>query len=159
MYLWKTDLLIEDLKNDTVSQREQFKYIFLFYLLTIIFMDPWFYVDTDYGVNDSYLSVGMVIATILGLIYCNKYNSDGKDLILRIVTLGFPVGIRFFCIFIPAIFVVVGLEEYLEIGTAIDDEGHDSYQTTWLQVVILPLLYAGYYWRVAVALHKVSKND
>lgn len=112
MYLWKVDNLIEDLKNNKVSQKEQFKYALAFSIFTGIAADPSLSIGLQYGFMDFVSSVTMLVITVFGVIVCYKENkrADDKDFVLRFFTLGLPVAIRFIVVIIP-LGIVAGLLE------------------------------------------------
>lgn len=156
MYIWKVEPLVDDLKNERVTQREQFKYILTVLVLTTLATDPILYIGSVYSLNDSVATILMVIVSIWGLWLMSKYNSDGKDFILRFCTLGLPLGVRFFVWFIPLVIILARVESYFEIGVSTDEAGNEVYETTLYQSVVIALAIGFYYWRVAVAMSKVS---
>lgn len=105
MYLWKVDALVEDLRDDRVTQREQFKYYLTVILLwTVGAHMSWLAatvaqaagVNMSYGVFDAIgvaLSLGV---TVLGIFVCHKMNGigDGTGFITRMICLSVPVLIR-----------------------------------------------------------------
>lgn len=46
MYFWKVDKLVEDFKAGNVNQKEEFKYLLVFFLITTIATDPLLASDT-----------------------------------------------------------------------------------------------------------------
>jgi hypothetical protein len=65
MYFWKVDSLVEDLKNNKVSQKEQFKYALASSILMVIAADPSFWVGWQYSFMDFVSSVTMLLITSL----------------------------------------------------------------------------------------------
>ena len=102
MYIWNSSKLVEDLRSDTVTEKEKLKYVLFWVVGTMIVSDPLFHFDYEYVLNDAILSLVMLVVSIAGTIYCYKVNKNGdnKDFISRYICLSIPVGIRAFVIII-----------------------------------------------------------
>lgn len=97
MYLWKVDRLADELGNNQISQKEEFKYTLAFTLLGVLLMGmaafgagavpPWL-MATDLAI--------MLVITGAGIMYCYNRNqaSDNQDFIVRFICLGLPVTVR-----------------------------------------------------------------
>lgn len=118
MYLWKVDALVEDLRDDRVTQREQFKYyltvillwslyLHLFVAMTTLAMEvamdgtavPY---NASYRVSDAIGAVLHLGITALGIFICHKMNNigDGMGFITRMFCLSIPVLVRT-AVFVP----------------------------------------------------------
>ena len=97
MYLWKVDRLADELGNNQVSQKEEFKYTLAFTLLGILLLGlaafgsgavPHWLMAADLAI--------MLIITGAGIVYCYKRNQglDNRDFIVRFICLGLPVTVR-----------------------------------------------------------------
>ena len=117
MYIWKVSALVQELKSEGLSQKEQLKYFLTYSLLMLLVIDPFFHSDFEYVVYDTIDTVVSVIATILGVIYCYKVNEsiDGKDFILRFMTLGLPITVRFVAILLPFTVVYYAILDTSEV--------------------------------------------
>ena len=159
MYIWKVEPLVEDLKNNNVTQSEQFKYLLVIIILTTLASDPILYIGSSYSQNDSIATILMLAVSIWGLWLLGRANTDGKDLVLRFCTLGLPVGVRFMAWFLPECLVIGGVEGYFGYGMTLDDSGSDIYATTIYSAVFMSMAIGIYYWRLAVALSKVCATN
>jgi len=150
MHIWKVSPLIEELKTSGLSQKEQLKYFLTFSILMVLATDPVLYFDYEYVVFDALDSVVITIITILGILYCYKINeeADGKDFILRFITLGLPITIRFL-----VLVIVVSFVYYFFIDTS-DPE---IITTTLIDVVFSAIFMSVYYYYFATKLKQFGK--
>jgi RsiW-degrading membrane proteinase PrsW (M82 family) len=97
LYLWNTKALINDLRNEQVTQEEQLKYFLLGAVLVFALPER----VTLYHVVD-------IVILILGVLSCYNANSkgDNKDFIVRLTCLAIPLSIR---IFLPSLFFMIVL--------------------------------------------------
>jgi hypothetical protein len=61
MYLWKIDSLVNDFKEGKVTQKEEFKYILLYVITSLLFTDKFLYIDDIYNMYDTIDSIAMLI--------------------------------------------------------------------------------------------------
>ncbi len=103
MYLWKIEKLVDDFRQNKVSQKEQFKYLLLFTIFTLLCSDPFLYVDMSNNYYDTLQSVLILVITVFGVYYCYKINSQGdnKEFMIRFICLGLPAVIRILAMFLP----------------------------------------------------------
>jgi len=150
MYIWKVSPLIEELKNQKLSQKEQFKYFLTYSLLMVLSADPFLYIDFNYVIYDSIDTLVASIITILGIIYCFKVNEsvDGKDFILRFITLGLPITVRFVFVIILVVGIYYGL---------IDSSDSEVIDTKPADVVLSAILFSGYYYYFATKLKAIGQ--
>ena len=158
MYIWKVSPLIEQLKSESLSQKEQFKYFLTYSILMVLATDPLLSVGLEYSIYDTINTLVMSLLTIGGIVYCYKINKsiDDKDFILRLVTLGLPIIVR-----LIALVLVIGII-YGIIDASISDtsslEESETFQTTIVDVVITSILSVIYYVYFASKLKSLSNT-
>lgn len=158
MYLWKVDRLVGDFKAGEVSQAEEFKYMLLFTVVMMLGSDPVLNIGTSYNYYDTIGSVLMLGISVFGTYSCYKINRNGdnRDFIVRVMCLGLPVLIRVIVIFIP-IFVVSGILEAVLIESALEET--ETYKSTPIQVAVLSVFVAIYYWYLSIKIRAVSTRN
>lgn len=137
MYFWKIDLLKQDLTQGTLSEKEQFKYLFaptiVISLATIPFVNN--------NAWDIYSAIVSGIISVLGTYYIYRGNggSNGKHILQRFTSLAWVVGIRWSAsVFLPIwIVYFIGLEIFF---------GGIPQYTTVYDLILLNLLYLIYFW-------------
>lgn len=141
MYLWKVDHLAADLRNDYVSQKEQFKYMLVFTLINTLAMVAIAFGSS--GMSSSLLAVDMVVTltiTAAGISYCYHRNrkADNRDLIVRFICLGLPVTVRII-VFGVILGFVVGAATGLVLGET-SGQGSES-EVSVVELVDLMIAY------------------
>ena len=118
MYFWKVDELIENVKTNNISQKEQSKYVIAFSIIMIIATNPLLAVTKVLTVQNIVASLIMTVITVFGVYRCytNNKKSDDNDFILRFFTIGFPVAIRYAAFLIP-IAILLGMVEIMLNGS------------------------------------------
>jgi hypothetical protein len=156
MYLWEVDRLVEDFKAGEVSQSEEFKYMLLFTILMALGSDPALYIGASYNYYDTIESALMLGISVIGIHSCYKINKNGdnRDFIVRVMCIGLPVVIRILAIFIPIFIISAALEgAFLEGVTGQETE---TYESTPIQVAVLSVFVASYYWYLSRKIRAVS---
>jgi hypothetical protein len=158
MYLWKVDSLVEDFRSGKLSQKEEFKYMLLFTVLMVLVSDPALHIGHSYNYYDTLISALILGISILGTFYCYKINSSGddKDFIVRVMCIGIPVMIRVLAVMIPVSTVVGILEAEFIFPESLDEE---TFETTPIQVVLISIAIAVYYWYLSIKIKAVSSNN
>jgi len=158
MYIWKVSPLIEQLKSESLSQKEQLKYFLTYSILMILATDPLLSVGLEYGLYDTINTVIMSILTIIGIVYCYKVNksTDDKDFILRFVTLGLPIIVRLIVLAI-VVGIIFGLIDAIFIDSSYLDES-ETFQTSAVDVSITSFLIVVYYYYFARKLKLFAKS-
>jgi len=91
MYFWNVKQLTEDLKEGKVSQKEKFKYFFVFMLLSSFVSEFAVLIDE---INRFSVIEGLTVIfiTMLGVVFCYRINvkGDNKEYIDRFICLSFP---------------------------------------------------------------------
>ncbi len=158
MYLWKVDRLIDDFRAGEITQTEQFKYILFNTVLMVLISDPFVYSGSSYNLYDLINSLCALIVSIGGVYCCYKRNKEGdnRDLIVRLVCIGLPVGIRVFVFLIP-LFILIG---FLDIFIAGDIENADfanePIETTPYDIASFIFFLLVYYIYLSKKIAKVS---
>lgn len=154
MYIWKTKALAEELKKDTLPDKDRFLHLLFFVAIQAFLIELSVYngqIVTPYNLAVSAALVGI---TIIGTWFCYRANQsgDGKDFTGRYVCMWLPLAVRIALLaaavmlaFIPIGAVLIG-PEYLESGT-------------WIDAVFLLLFELFFYWRLSVALQLISRGQ
>ena len=155
MYLWKVDSLVKDFRAGMVSQKEEYKYVLLSTIATVLVSDPIFHIGLSYNYYDAITSVLFVGISIFGVYYCYQINSagDDKDFIIRIMCIGLPVAIRLLAVGIP-IFIIVKTQATNILYP--EPLGEASFESAPIDVVLSSLFIAAYYWYLSVKIKAVS---
>lgn len=74
MYIWKVNSLIEELRENKVSQKEQFKFALTFTVLTVLVTDPMLTGALEYTSLDTISTRIMMVITIFGVMLCYNIN-------------------------------------------------------------------------------------
>ena len=161
MYFWKVDKLVEDFRNNDVTQKEQFKYILLFTISTILASDPALHIDSTYHINDLYMSILLVMDNIGGVFYLYNKNStgDNKDFLPRVICLGLPVVIRTIVFCIPILFLIGIVEAFFEPELYSADLEDEIYKTTYGEIAAVNIVMIFYYYYLANKISLVSKQS
>lgn len=159
MYFWHVNNLVEDFRNDKVSEKEKLKYTILLGIVVAIISDPIMWIDSIYSTMDTINLITMIVATTLGTYYCYAKNKSGdkKDFITRFICLGLPVGVRLFVFTLP-VFILVGvIESEYGIGKQINKLGKEVYFTTINQVIVAFLFEIIYFAYLGKKLNEISQ--
>jgi len=158
MYLWNVNALIEDLRNDAVSQKAQFKYLFLTVLLWTVFSDTYWSQDMAYNKYDVIISFSSIVIIIIELLlfYRINTNGDNKDLIPRYICLSIPVGIRTLVFFIPLFIIGVIGESRLYYENFDDYLNAETYVTTPVLAALITLFGIAFVVYLLKSLKKVA---
>jgi hypothetical protein len=106
MYLWKTDALATELKQGTLSQREQFKYYF--FILFLFSVGIFWYLMNSYNEVDKNIesapivTIDLTFAALYPLVYIatlylcywTNRNGDNRDFSTRFISLHVPLSIK-----------------------------------------------------------------
>ncbi|WP_053911371.1 hypothetical protein [Pseudoalteromonas sp. SW0106-04] len=161
MYLWRTNQLIADFKNNNVSQKETMKYLLtvsLFMLLGSFFMEL-FPSDELSDKETMYLYIQylmIALITILGIYFCYEKNQkiDSKNFIERFICFSLPVAIKSF--FIITLFFI-GMAVFREMIKA---GGADLYLNDPKNILKYTIFYElFFYFGIYKAIGKLHKNE
>lgn len=160
MYFWRVNNLVDDFRNDKVSEKEKLKYTILLGILVEIISSPIMWIDSIYSTMDSINLIAMIVTTTLGTYYCYAKNKSGdnKDFITRFICLGIPVGVRLFVFALP-VFILCGvIESEYGIGKQINKLGEEVYLTTLNQVIVGFFFEIIYFVYLGKKLNEISQN-
>ena len=149
MYFWKVDKLVEDMREDRVTQKEELKYMLASAILTLLLMELSSFLtglegEISYGMTEFLMGIGFILLCAGGIYYCSRINEagDGRNFLNRFVCLGWTTSIKFSVISLPIIvfIFVVAFFAIDMVGIASDEEA-----TSVLDVSILFVLVAYYF--------------
>lgn len=151
MYLWKTKELVKDLKNGPLTEREQFKYFFVFYVITaaltlIPLCSDAPYEPEDYAISLISLSVWVVITILL---YRANVSGDNREFVSRYLSIGLPVGIK---VTLLTILVTMGMMFIVAAFSTADEPPIGI----WIFMGLFCALV--FYWRMYVHINDVSHH-
>lgn len=138
MYFWNIQNLKKDLKKETVSEHEQFKYLFA----ETVLLSSILAVQTliTHNVWDRYSGILQILITIFGMLYIYQMNGGkkGKHILKKYVCLGWVTAIRWLAMFmVPAIILFLIAHQLLF--------GYTPETSTPYDVVIINALYIFYF--------------
>lgn len=156
MYFWNTAKLIDDLKNNRLTEENFKNYYIVIGLFTIIGMYAIHLVpriNTESVIVEFILSIGILISGINALFTANGAN-NGKHFLNRVISLILPISIKLLVLsFIPYI-VILGIFQYLT-GSFDNPEIVDP-RLEWLETSVSIAIQLLTFWRLYVALKKVN---
>ena len=147
MYIWNVNALIEDLKNENITQKEQFKYAIAYSILMLFASDPLVHAGQEYSYIDSIQSLLLLLVSVLGiyLCYCENRKADNKDFLLRFFVIGLPITVRCIAVIFP-LAIVAGIIEGLSSPDALlESTGATTSVFQVIFTVILMLVFYVYY--------------
>lgn len=155
MYFWNTVALARELKSRSLSQSERMKYYLVSSTMYALFSEMNGYNNTSPSLISIIQSTVVVVAIVVGIIFCYRINSkgDGQEFIDRFVCLSWPILIRF-VVCTSLIYVT-----YYSFGIIIGGDRFEKFNEskTYINLVFSLLFEAAFYWRVAYHLKWVSR--
>ena len=144
MYIWNVNGLIEDLKAEKISQKDQLKYVISYSVLMLFASDPLVHLGKEYSYIDSIQSALLLLVSVLGIYfcYCANRKADDKDFLLRFFTIGLPITIRCLAIVFP-LAILAGIIEGLTSSEPLIEPV--SATTSIFQVIFTVLLMSVFY--------------
>jgi len=161
MYLWKVNNLIDDLRNDRITEKESMKYLVVTSVLYILGNDSYFTIGLEYSYLDTISTFLIIAITIVGTLYCYSANNigDNRDFIKRFFCLSLPVSIRLLVIVTPlAIVSAVLATEYWPEAFSTAPLG-ETYKTDIWSVSLGVLVEVLFFWYVGYSIRKTSTPD
>lgn len=137
MYFWKVDQLVDDFRENRVSEKEKFKYMLVMGIIFTIISDPILWIGTRYTAMDTINLFLMISVVVWGTYHCyvSNQNGDDEDFISRFACVGLPVSVRLITVGIP-IFLTIGImEEIYNLGIETDEYGTEYFITTTGQII------------------------
>ena len=156
MHLWNTKELAMTLKDGELSQKEWFKYFFIFIVLTALLMEVCLYIGEMPTVITITESVIVLMITVGGTLLSYKINKGGddKEFIDRYVCLSIPILIKLIVLAIG--FYIV----YMILGYIVLSDTFDKYidSTTWFDVLFALIFELLFFWRLTHYFSWVSNS-
>jgi hypothetical protein len=149
MYFWKTGSLVEDLKNNKVTERN-FKNYYL--ALSLLGMISCYLAMTAPPENmtmmliDAISSIGITVVGIGFVFKCNGGDS-GSNFINKALCLSFPLMVK---VFVAGFFIGVVAAGFMEAGSLSQQVIEIAYMALGL------LLQVIFFWRLAVHIQRVN---
>lgn len=162
MYFWKTDKLVNDFSNENVTQYEQFKYMLLYSLLTVLALDRYLVPDSPYTAYDFINTISFLFITFWGVRLCYKSNqqNDDNDFIARFICLGLPVIVRIFVIFVPTYFVIGTFgHSFFNYGISYDASGNEFYTVSLIEVTFTIVFGVAFYQYLSKKIGLININN
>ncbi len=158
MYLWKVNDLVNDLREEKVTESESAKYVILLGVLYALGSDPIFSIGLEYTVFDTISTLIVVISTFIGTYYCYSKNrsGDNKEFLSRYICLSVPISMRLIVIIIP-IALLIGLlftPDWPGIDSA--EPVPDTYTTDMETVALIAFVQIFFFWYVSHSIEKVA---
>lgn len=152
MYIWKTESLATEIKENSLGRKEWKKY----YLALTIFMTVALYLTALSPREamlplfvEAILSIGVLIFGIQ-VTYQSNRGDDGVDYIARITALSFPLTIKFFLLTL----LLGGLMGFIAGATALV-EG----VIAWLMVGLVIMTQVAFFWRLNVHISFINNES
>jgi len=158
MYLWKVDSLVADFKSDSVSQKEELKYMILSTIMMLFISDPLFHIDSPYTIYDAVSSILLLAISVCGTYCCYKINAagDNKDLIARLMCIGLPAVIRVLVIALPILILLGIIVGILSAGSWMEEPRAEAHAAPALELAWTVLVGGTYYFYLARKIKAVS---
>ncbi len=149
MYIWKTSALAEDIKNNSVGQKEWRKY----YLAVSIFMTLAMYI-TAFSPRENIVAALVEAIFIVGILifgvsftYQSNKGDSGVDYISRMTALTFPLLVKLFLLSILAGVLIGVFSEVLSLSEDIME---------WFMVGFVSVIQAAFFWRINVHIKYIN---
>ena len=161
MYFWKVDKLIEDFKSNSVSQKDELKYLLIYFILMAVFSDRFFSLGSDYNIYDFLSTVSLVAVTFWGIWHCYKANSSGDntDFITRMMCIGFPVIVRVVAVALPLGLLIGVIHGLFLVDGISEEELYSEYPSDVFDVILIGIIGIAYYIYLASKIKAVSKTN
>ena len=150
MYIWKTDSLVADLRDGTLSQADRFKYLLVLMLITVVIVELSLFVSEVPSAATLSESTLVILMTVAGTIWCYRVNKDGdnQEFVDRFICLSLPILVRLFLLFL----LIYSL--YMTLGFALfgDEFEKITENTNWIDVGFTLFFELYFYWRLSKAI-------
>ncbi len=156
MYFWNTEKLIDDLKNNRLTE-ESFKNYYitvgLFTLLGMYAVHLAPRINPQSVIVEFVMSIGILI-TGLNALFAANGGKAGKYFLNRTVSLALPISIKLLVLSIIPYVIFIGTFQYL--NGSFDKPGIIDPRLEWFDTIFTLLIQLITYWRLYVALKKVN---
>jgi hypothetical protein len=115
MYFWNIESLKSDIRNNNLTEKDRFKYAFVYIVINAITIELMFYSGYETSnILDTVNSILTVMFVFIGTIFAFRANggSSGTDFLGRYFSIGFVITIRFSVLLIPLMATLMGYYFY-----------------------------------------------
>ena len=157
MYLWSSNKLAEDFRNNIVTERQQLSYLLLYIIFTYLSSDPYilsFFESTQPNNFDIALLPTNLAIVVAGTIACYSLASNKKTpvgFIPRYMCLGIPILVRLTVLAVLLLTILFVVYEF-SIASPSLDEYIESDQTTLPGFIAVCFFEALYFWMLYQAI-------
>lgn len=152
MYIWKIEKLKKQIKNDKLTEKDRFIYVFIYVVLSAIVNEVMTLLPLENGnVWDLINSLAYIVIIALGTLLAFKANgsNNGVDFVGKYFSIGFVVGIRFMVFAIP-LYILLFLYYFYAF-----EEGEDI-PSSYIDVLPFIFWYIAMFWRINVHIKTVN---
>ncbi len=145
MHLIRTGKLREELINDSMSKREELKYLLVFLVFSAV--SGQLAENSSEGTYFIAESVSVVLITVLGVIWCYDANQqgNGKDFIKRFVSVSVPVLFKLTLVMLSLILVLVYVISKYEKEMSVDIQIFNMEAADLVSLIFFEIFY---FWRI-----------
>jgi hypothetical protein len=156
MYLWKTNKLVKELSEKSITQAEKYKYLLAFMIITAFIIELSSYVPENPSIIPITGSILVFLTTVVGTIYCYRVNQQGDnlDFVDRYISLYIPIFIN------VTVYFMSMFSLYILIGFIFFSDAFDRFtdSTNWIDVVFIVGFECLFYWILSSSIKKVSNS-
>ena len=108
MYFWKIDKLKDDIVNNKLTQKDEFLYVIVWFILFEVALTVSAYTGADENIYDTISTFLDITISLFGIYYAYLKNgaNKGKEFLKRYLIISFVVSIRLIIITIPIFFLI-----------------------------------------------------
>lgn len=152
MYIWKIDRLNEDLVAEEISEREKFKYLIACAVLYLITIYPFSGPISDPNIYDRWSEVRVAVVTLFGLFLIYKCNGgdNGRDLLIRYLSISWVVFIRMIVLLMLPTAIALFVVQEIYMGGVPDE-------TTSIDFAYMTVIEIVYVFWVAKHINRVAR--
>lgn len=147
MYLWNIEKLKANLISNNISQRDLLYYLLIDTILTYGSIEAGAFMPLEiFNLWDIFNSILGILITVFGTFWVYKSNGGdiGTKFLEKYLTIGFVTLMRYAFLLIPVLYAIYFLDE------------DSANETKWWHVIIIKILYIGYFWRFAKHIREVA---
>lgn len=162
MYFWNTKKLIDDLRNERLSEQNYKNYylvssVFMVIIMFAMRLNP--IVDIGPSLINTFQSI---VILIVGTNFCFKANggNQGKQFLNRLICIFLPIGVKFFVAYLLILFfIILGFvisTKFIEPSIIpVLIEPYKNWVNFFISIVIQVVMY----WRFCIALKAISRLE
>jgi len=153
MYIWNTRKLVADLSKGQLPQHEQFKYLLVWVLISLLLYELPSSASEPYSLERAVISFGSAVITLVGTVHAYRANKGraGSEFLVRYVSLSLPIFVRLFVLMVPVMFLYFGIAEH---GFGIDVTS----STTWGDAGFLLGFETLFFYRLAKNIRQLAEQ-